>query len=122
MITGRSLPDQLNRSFAGLASRSSRQAEHGIPTEGVRELRYDRASALGSEARIVLDVGSTARAEHLMVDATTRRPEHPPADADGHPGVDAGIHRWMPASRGRDAALQSNSSYPDMMSAASVLH
>ena len=48
-----------------------------------------------------------------MTDATTSRPEHPLRDADGHPRLDAGIHWWIPASRGRGADVQSNSSWAD---------
>ena len=49
-------------------------------------------------------------AEHLMVYVAVRRSEHPPIDAAGHPGVDAGIYRWIPASCCRYRALQSNHS------------
>ena len=43
----------------------------------------------GVEARIVPDAEPPG-AEHLMVYAEVRRSEHPPTDAAGHPGVDAG--------------------------------
>ncbi len=77
------------------------------PDRQVWEIRYDPANALGLRPR-PCRTPDPRRTEHLMVDATTGRPEYPPADAGGHPGVDAGIHRWMQASRGRGGALQSN--------------
>jgi hypothetical protein len=49
-----------------------------------------------------------ARPEHLMVDAATGRPQHPPRDAGGHSDVDASIHWRMLASDGGGRALQSN--------------
>lgn len=83
---------------------SSRQAERGIPTDrcgnAVRSRQRARSGGLDRAGRRI-----PGRAEHLMVDATTRRPAHPPVDAGGHPGVDASIYRWIQASCGRGGSV-----------------
>jgi hypothetical protein len=80
------------------------------PDRQVWELRYDRVIALGLETGSSRTPGpSGARASDCR--CREGRPKHLPAEAGRYPDVDAGIHRWMPASDGEGGALQSNYSW-----------
>jgi hypothetical protein len=63
------------------------------PDRDLRDLGYDRANALGLGGPDRAGRRIPGNAKHLMVDATTGRPEHLPAAARRHPHVDAGIRR-----------------------------
>ena len=65
------------------------------PERRVWQLRYDRVVALGLNSRIADEPASTGGCPRGGAERIFRQMP------GRHPGRDARIHRWMPASRGR---------------------
>ena len=86
----------LRVAFADVAVRDRVKQAGGTwnPERRIWQLRYDRVVALGLHSRIVDEPASNSdargRAERISMQMPGR-----------HPGKDARIHCWMPASRGR---------------------
>jgi hypothetical protein len=87
----------LRVAFADVAVRDRVKQAGGTwnPERRVWPLRYDRVVALGLNRRIV-DAPA-----HPIVDARGRAESISMQMPGRHPGRDACIHCWMPASRGR---------------------